>query len=47
MNAKPTDYLKMFSQSKDLCHEEAEKAELYVLNVLRPYLSVIESSKFD
>ena len=38
---------KMFGQSKDLWHEEAEKAELYLFKVLRPYLSVLESSKFD
>ena len=28
LNAKPIDYLKTFGQSKDLSHEETEKAEL-------------------
>ena len=36
LNTKPIDYLKTFGQSKNLCHEEAEKAESYLVKVLRP-----------
>ena len=36
LNAKPIDYLKTFGQSENLCHEEAEKAESYLVKVLRP-----------
>ena len=36
LNAKPIDYLKAFRQSKNLCHEEAEEAESYLVKVLRP-----------
>ena len=36
LNAKPIDYLKKFGQSENLCHEEAEKAEWYLVKVLRP-----------
>ena len=35
LNTKPIDYLKTFGQSKNLCHEEAEKAESYLVKVLR------------
>ena len=31
MKAKPIDYLTTFGQSKNLCQEEAEKAELYIV----------------
>ena len=34
LNAKPIDYLKTFGQSENLCHEEAEKAESYLVKVL-------------
>ena len=33
LNAKPVDYLKMFGQSKNLCREEAEKVESYLVKV--------------
>ena len=36
LNAKLIDYLKTFGQSENLCHEEAEKAESYLIKVLRP-----------
>ena len=36
LNAKPIDYLKRFGQSKNVCHKEAEKAESYLVKVLRP-----------
>ena len=34
LNAKSIDYLKTLGQSKNLCHEEAEKAESYLVKVL-------------
>ena len=36
LNAKPTDYLTTFGQRKSLFQEEAQKAELYLVKVLRP-----------
>ena len=36
LNAKPIDYLKTFGPSKNLCPEEAEKAESYLVKVSRP-----------
>ena len=36
LNAKAIDYLKTFNPSKDLCQKDAEKAESYLLKVLRP-----------
>ena len=35
LNAKPIDYLNTFEQSKNVCHEETEKAESYLVKVLR------------
>ena len=36
LNAKPIDYLTTFGQRKSLFQEQAEKAELYLVKVLRP-----------
>ena len=36
LKVKPIHYLKTFGQSKDLYHEEAQKAESYLVKVLRP-----------
>ena len=36
LNVNPIDYLKTFVQSKNLCHEEAEKTESFLIKVLRP-----------
>ena len=35
LNAKPIDYLNTFEQSKNVCHKETEKAESYLVKVLR------------
>ena len=42
LNAKPVDYLTEFGQNKNLCHEEAEKAESYLVTVLSPSPACIE-----
>ena len=39
-NANPIDYLKAFGQSKDLCYEEAQKAESHLVKVLPPFVSL-------
>ena len=36
LNVKSKDYLKEFGQSKDWCHEEAEKTESHLVKVVHP-----------